>query len=66
MKHIAIDYHFVRDQVSKQLIRVSHVHSRDQLADSLTKPLARQAHQLQQSNIGVLDRLSILRGHESQ
>ena len=41
MKHIAIDFHFVRDQVSKKLLRVSHIHTCDQLADFLTKPLPR-------------------------
>lgn len=37
MKHIAIDYHFVRDKVSKGLLQVSHVSTKDQLADALTK-----------------------------
>uniref|UniRef100_A0A6N2KS64 Integrase catalytic domain-containing protein n=1 Tax=Salix viminalis TaxID=40686 RepID=A0A6N2KS64_SALVM len=42
MKHIAIDFHFVRDYVTKGLLRVSHVSTTDQLADALTKPLSRQ------------------------
>ena len=41
MKHIAIDYHFVRNQVQQGALRVAHVNTRDQLADALTKPLAR-------------------------
>ncbi|KAL5746452.1 hypothetical protein ACOSP7_027598 [Xanthoceras sorbifolium] len=49
---------------NRGIIQISHVHSRYQLADSLTKPLARQAHQLQRSKISVLDRPSILRGHD--
>lgn len=39
MKHVAIDFHFVRDQVEKQQIEVKNVHSGDQLADAFTKPL---------------------------
>ncbi|KAJ9547961.1 hypothetical protein OSB04_020504 [Centaurea solstitialis] len=39
MKHVAVDYHFIRDQVQSGLLRVSQVSSADQLADLLTKPL---------------------------
>lgn len=35
MKHIAIDFHFVRDKVSKGLLHVSHVATNNQLADAL-------------------------------
>ena len=41
MKHIALDYHFVRNQVQRGALAVSHVNTRDQLADALTKPLTR-------------------------
>ena len=41
MKHIAIDYHFVRNQVQQGALVVAHVHTRDQLADALTKLLCR-------------------------
>lgn len=37
MKNIAIDYHFVRGQVQKGALEVSHVNTRDQLADALKK-----------------------------
>lgn len=36
MKHIALDYHFVREQVQDGTLRVSHVSYADQLADALT------------------------------
>ena len=39
MKHMAIDYHFLRDQVQSGALCVAHVSSTDQLADLLTKPL---------------------------
>ncbi|XP_076896396.1 katanin p80 WD40 repeat-containing subunit B1 homolog KTN80.1-like [Bidens hawaiensis] len=41
MKHIALGYHFVREQVSAGHVRVLHISSQDQLADMLTKPLSR-------------------------
>lgn len=39
MKHIAIDFHFIRDQVQNGLLCVTPISSRDQLADTLTNPL---------------------------
>ena len=41
MKHLAIDYHFVRDLMQSSSLRVVHVSSGDQLADALTKSLPR-------------------------
>ncbi|KAE8732996.1 hypothetical protein F3Y22_tig00001644pilonHSYRG00157 [Hibiscus syriacus] len=38
MKHVALDYHFIRGQVQSGALRVTHVSSADQLADALTKP----------------------------
>ncbi|XP_013639313.1 PREDICTED: uncharacterized mitochondrial protein AtMg00810-like [Brassica oleracea var. oleracea] len=39
MKHIALDFHFIRDNVQSGALRVTHLSTRDQLADALTKPL---------------------------
>ena len=39
MKHISMDYHFVREQVQSGKLQVSYVSTKDQLADILTKPL---------------------------
>lgn len=52
MKHIALDYHFVRQFVQSGQLRVTHVSSTDQLADALTKPLpcARSTHWLSRSD----------------
>ena len=41
MKHVAIDFHFIRDQVQSGSLRVAHVSSKNQLDDALTKPLSR-------------------------
>ncbi|XP_019262365.1 PREDICTED: uncharacterized protein LOC109240184 [Nicotiana attenuata] len=65
MKHIEIDYHFVRSLVQRGLLRVSHVSSKEQLADLLTKPLSNQDFERLRSKIGISSRATILRGHIS-
>ena len=62
MKHIALDYHFIREQVQSGLLRVAHVSSVDQLVDALTKPLPRQQFQQLKIKIGLSSQSSILRG----
>lgn len=39
MKHVALDYHFICEQVQSGALRIAHVSSEDQLADAFTKPL---------------------------
>ena len=54
MKHLAIDYHFVRELVQSSELGVVHVSVSDQLADALTKPLS-QSHLFSLCNkIGVI------------
>ena len=40
-KHIDIKYHFIRDMVQWEAIRLQHVRTDEQVADILTKPLLR-------------------------
>ncbi|BBH07832.1 transposable element gene [Prunus dulcis] len=56
MKHVAVDFHFIRDQVQNGVLRVAHVSSADQLADALTKPLHRARFLDLKSKIGLLSR----------
>ncbi|GKE63970.1 retrovirus-related pol polyprotein from transposon RE2 [Tanacetum coccineum] len=63
MKHVALDYHFVREKVTNGSLRVLHIHSADQLADVLTEPLGRGPFLRLRSKIGASDGSSILRGH---
>uniref|UniRef100_A0A1J3K4R5 Retrovirus-related Pol polyprotein from transposon TNT 1-94 n=1 Tax=Noccaea caerulescens TaxID=107243 RepID=A0A1J3K4R5_NOCCA len=53
MKHLALDYHFIRDLVQSRQLRVSHVSTYDQLAGTLTKPLGRARFTLLRDKIGV-------------
>ncbi|KAJ9552201.1 hypothetical protein OSB04_016246 [Centaurea solstitialis] len=63
MKHLALDFHFVREKVQTGSLRVTHISGDDQLADVLTKPLLRPRLQLLVSKIGLTDSSSILRGN---
>jgi hypothetical protein len=62
MKHIQIDIHFVRDLVAKKILNVQHVHTTDQIADLLTKPLSRQRTEFLHDKIGLSDGSPFLRG----
>lgn len=42
-KHLELDLYFVREQVQKNLISVTHISAVDQVADILTKPLPRSS-----------------------
>ena len=51
-KHIDIQYDFVREAYKSNLVKLEHVNSESQVADSLTKPLERR----------LFERLTILQG----
>jgi hypothetical protein len=40
IKHIEVDYHFVRERVIRKLLDVDFMSTRDQFADGFTKLLA--------------------------
>jgi hypothetical protein len=39
MKHVEVDYHFVRERVAKRLLKVDYVPTGDQTADGFRKGL---------------------------
>lgn len=55
MKHIALDYHFVRENIQSGTLRVSHISTKDQLADALTKALPRSRFAEINDKIGVIE-----------
>ncbi|GMJ03813.1 hypothetical protein HRI_004050500 [Hibiscus trionum] len=63
MKHLALDYFFVRDLVTKISLLVQHISSKAQIADTPTKMLGRNLFLHFRSKIGVFDESSILEGH---
>jgi hypothetical protein len=40
-KHIPIKYHFLREQVTNQIVQVHYIPTTEQIADIFTKPLAK-------------------------
>ena len=56
MKHVAIDFHFIREQVQNGTLCVSHVSSDDQLVDAFTKPLPKSRFLSLKSKIGLVTR----------
>ena len=62
MKHVSLDYHFVRECVANGNLHVHHISTKDQLADVLTKALSRHQFTVLRSKIGVSNGASILRG----
>eukprot|EP00253_Pinus_taeda_P013834 PITA_13834 len=57
-KHIPIKYHFLREQVMEQKIKLEYVPSKEQVADILTKPLPREPRETFEylrQKLGVVD-----------
>jgi hypothetical protein len=42
-KHIEVDYHFVRERVTRKLLDIDFISSGDQVVDGFTKPLPVQS-----------------------
>jgi len=61
MKHIALAYHFVRENVQHDKFQVSFVSADDQLVDILTKPLLRPMFDYLLSKLHLSFRLYNLR-----
>ena len=53
-KHIDVKYYFVRDMFESEKLRVEHVATNEQLADSFTKPQSKQKLKAFCKNIGLL------------
>eukprot|EP00253_Pinus_taeda_P009962 PITA_09962 len=54
-KHILIKYHFLREQVLEQKVKLEYVPSKEQIADLLTKPLPRETIEYLRQKMGVVD-----------
>ncbi|PKU67074.1 Retrovirus-related Pol polyprotein from transposon TNT 1-94 [Dendrobium catenatum] len=52
-KHIEIDYQFIRQHINNAEISLHHIHSEDQPADLLTKPLYGSRFQELRSKLGI-------------
>eukprot|EP00253_Pinus_taeda_P015797 PITA_15797 len=57
-KHIPIKYHFLREQVLEQKVKLEYVPSKEQVVDIFTKPLPRETFEYLRQKLGVVDALS--------
>eukprot|EP00253_Pinus_taeda_P016088 PITA_16088 len=54
-KHIPIKYHFLREQVLEQKVKLGYVPSKEQVAGILTKPLPKETFEYLRQKLGVVD-----------
>ena len=53
-KHIKIKYHYIRDMVQRGAVKLQCVATEEQIADVLTKPLAKVKFEYFREKLGVL------------
>lgn len=58
MKHVEIDFHFVRELIARKSIQVKYLSTVDQVADIFTKGLSSHKHMVLTSKLKVLIRPS--------
>ena len=60
-KHIPIKYHFLREQVLEQKVKLEYVPSKEQVVDIFTKPLPRVVFEYLRQKLGVVSALQKIR-----
>jgi hypothetical protein len=60
LKHIDIQYHWLRQEVSKKAIQIEWMPTAEMLADGLTKALSRQKHEIFIKQLGLVDIAKLL------
>ena len=53
-KHIEIKYHYIKDMVQRGVVKLQYVATEEQIADVLTKPVARVKFEYLREKLGVL------------
>ena len=61
IKHIPIKYHFLREQVLEQKVKLEYVPSKEQVADIFTKPLPREAFEYLRQKMRVVSAMQKIR-----
>jgi hypothetical protein len=54
VKHVEIDYHFVRERVANKQLEIRPIASKDQVVDDFTKVLSTQPMQNFQNNLNLV------------
>ena len=53
-KHTPTTYHFLREQMAEQNIKLEYINTKEQIADIFTKPLSREAFEHLRQKMGVI------------
>jgi hypothetical protein len=53
-KHIPIKYHFLREEVTNQIVQVHYISTTEQIVDIFTKPLAKTPFEYLRQKLGVI------------
>ena len=53
MKHVGIQHHFIREKLQDGVINLEYVPTGEQVADVLTKALAREKHEHFRDGMGL-------------
>ena len=54
MRHVEVQHHFIREKLDSDEVRVEYVPTGDQVADVLTKALAREKHERFATGMGLI------------
>jgi len=53
-KHIAIQYHFLKEKVAEGEVKLEFISTSEQVADIFTKPLPKEVFEYLQKKLGVV------------
>ena len=53
-KHIDIKYHYLRELVQDEEVKLEYVHTKEQIADVFTKALPKDSHEYLRGKLGVI------------
>jgi hypothetical protein len=55
-KHIEIKYHYIKDMVQKEAMKLQYVSTDEQIIDVLTKPMSRVKFEYFRDKLGVVQK----------
>jgi energy-converting hydrogenase A subunit M len=55
-KHILIKYHFLRDHVTQEIVKIVYLDTKEQIADIFTKPLPMSTFENLRQKLGVIQK----------
>ena len=58
-KHIEMKYHYIKDMVQRNVIKLQYIATDEQVADILTKPLPVKKYEYLRSKLGVVENISL-------